>query len=57
METYEDMGGEVTNNGTTIPKVENFQYLGLIIQQNENIDEDTHKSGLVKMEVYFRCAM
>ena len=27
----------------TIPKVEKFKYLGSIIQQNENIDEDINQ--------------
>jgi len=36
----EDTRGEVTIDGMTILKVENFKYLGSIIQQNWDIDED-----------------
>jgi len=37
------MRGEVTIEGMTIPKVEKFKYLGSIIQQNEDIDEDINQ--------------
>jgi len=33
-------GGEVIIDGMTTPKVEKFKYLGSIIQQNGDIDED-----------------
>ena len=36
----EDAGGEVTLDGRAIPKVDKFKYLGSIIQQNGDIDED-----------------
>ena len=32
--------GEVTLNRRPIPKVDKFKYLGSIIQQHGNIDED-----------------
>ena len=35
-----DAGGEVTLNGGPIPKVDKFKYLGLIIQQNWDINKD-----------------
>jgi len=37
------MAGEVTIDWITIPKVEKFKYLGSIIQQNEDIDEDINQ--------------
>jgi len=37
------VGREVTIDGMTIPKVEKFKYLNLIIQQNEDIDEDINQ--------------
>ena len=39
----EDAGGEVTIDGMTIPKVKKFRYLGSIIQQNGDIDEDINQ--------------
>jgi len=36
------VGGEVTIDGMTIPKVEKFKYLGSIIQHNGDSDEDTN---------------
>jgi len=39
----EDVGGEVTIDRMTISKVEKFKYLGSIIQQNEDIDEDINQ--------------
>jgi len=36
----EDTGGEVTIDGMVIPKVEKFKYLGSIIHQNEDINEN-----------------
>jgi len=36
----EDGRGEVTIAGMAIPKVEKFKYLGSIIHQNGDIDED-----------------
>jgi len=36
----EDAGGEVTIDGMVIPKVKKFKYLGLIIQQNGDINKD-----------------
>ena len=33
-------GGVVTLDGRQIPKVDKFKYLGSIIQQNGDIDED-----------------
>ena len=35
-----DARGEVTLDGRSLPKVDKFKYLGSIIQQNEDIDED-----------------
>ena len=37
------MGGEVTLDGRSIPKVDKFKYLGSIIQQNGDIDEDINQ--------------
>ena len=39
----EDAGGEVTIDGLSIPKVEKFKYLGSIVQQNGEIDEDINQ--------------
>jgi len=39
----QDAGGEVTIDGLAIPKVEKFKYLGSIIQQNGDIDEDINQ--------------
>ena len=36
------MSGEVILDGTAIPKVNKFRYLGSIIQQNGDIDEDVN---------------
>ena len=36
----EDAGGEVTLDERSIPKVDKFKYLGSIIQQNGDIDEN-----------------
>jgi len=33
-------GGDITLDGRVIPKVAKFKYLGSIIQQNGDIDED-----------------
>jgi len=33
-------GGEITLDGRQIPKVDKFKYLGSIIQQNGDIDEE-----------------
>jgi len=38
-----EAGGEITVNGRSIPKVDKFKYLGLIIQQNWEIDEDVNQ--------------
>ena len=38
-----DAGGEVTLDGRSIPKVAKFKYLGSIIQQNGDIDEDINQ--------------
>ena len=38
-----DERGEVTVDGLTIPKVENFKYLGSIIQQKGDIDDDINQ--------------
>jgi len=38
-----DAGGEVTIDGMTMPKVKKFKYLGSIIQQNGDIDEDINQ--------------
>ena len=38
-----DAGGEVTLDRRLIPKVDKFKYLGSIIQQNGNIDEDINQ--------------
>ena len=38
-----DAGGEVTLDGRSIPKVAKFKYLGSIIQQNRDIDEDINQ--------------
>ena len=38
-----DAGGEVTLDLRPIPKVEKFKYLGSIIQQNGDIDEDINQ--------------
>jgi len=38
-----DKGREVTLDGSSIPKVDKFKYLGSIIQQNGDIDEDIHQ--------------
>jgi len=38
-----DAGGEVTLDGRVIPKVDKFKYLGSIIQQNGDIDEDINQ--------------
>jgi len=38
-----DAGGEVTLDGRSILKVDKFKYLGLIIQQDEDIDEDINQ--------------
>ena len=34
------VAGEVAIEGASIPRVERFRYLGSIIQENEEIDED-----------------
>ena len=39
----EEEGGEVTIDGLSIPKVEKFKYLGSIVQQNGEIDEDINQ--------------
>jgi len=47
----EDGRGKVAVEGMTIPKVEKFKYLGLIIQQKRDIDEDINqriKAGWIK---------
>jgi len=36
-------GGEVTLDGRQIPKVNKFKYLGSIIQQNGDVDEDINQ--------------
>jgi len=38
-----DTGGEVTLDGRPVPKVDKFKYLGSIIQQNGDIDEDINQ--------------
>jgi len=38
-----EAGGEVTLDGRSIPKVDKFRYLGSIIQQNGDIDEDINQ--------------
>ena len=38
-----DAGGEVTLDGRSIPKVNKFKYLGSIIQQNRDINEDINQ--------------
>jgi len=38
-----DAGGEVSIDGRMIPKVDKFKYLGSIIQQNGDIDEDVNQ--------------
>ena len=38
-----DAGGEVTLDGRSIPKVDKFKYLGSIIWQNGDIDEDINQ--------------
>jgi len=38
-----NVGGEVTLDGRPIPKVDRFKYLGSIIQQNGDIDEDINQ--------------
>jgi len=38
-----DAGGEVTLDGRSIPKVNKFKYLGSIIQQNGDTDEDINQ--------------
>ena len=39
----EDESRAVTIDGMMIPKVETFKYLGLIIQQKGDIDEDINQ--------------
>jgi len=39
----EDAGGEVTMDGSPIPKVDKFKYLGSIIQWNRDMDEDINQ--------------
>ena len=36
----EGAGGDITMDRVLIPKVEKFRYLGLIVQQSGEIDED-----------------
>jgi len=38
-----DIASEVAIEGAVIPRVERFRYLGLIIQENEEIDEDINQ--------------
>ena len=38
-----DVGEEVILDGRSIPKVATFKYLGSIIQQNEDIEEDINQ--------------
>jgi len=38
-----DVGGEVNLDGRPIPKADKFKYLGLIIQQNGDVDEDINQ--------------
>jgi len=33
-------GGEVTMSGVVVPSVEKFKYLGLIVEERKDIDED-----------------
>jgi len=40
-------GGEIVLNGRAIPKVAKFKYLGAIIQQNWDIDEDISQRNKV----------
>jgi len=42
-----DAGGEVTLNGRSIPKVDKFKYLGSIIQQHGDINEDINQRIIV----------
>ena len=37
------IASEVAIEGAVIPRVERFRYLGLIIQENEEIDEDINQ--------------
>ena len=37
------VAGEVVIEGTVIPRIERFRYLGLIIQENGEIDEDINQ--------------
>jgi len=39
----EEAGGDVTIDGLSIPKVEKFKYLVLIVQHNGEIDEDINQ--------------
>jgi len=39
----EGVGGDITIDGVPIPKVEKFRYLGLIVQQNGEIDEEINQ--------------
>ena len=39
----EDAGGDITIDGVPIPKVEKFRYLGSIVQQNGEIEEDINQ--------------
>ena len=33
-------GGEITVGGVVVPRIENFKYLGSIVEERGNIDED-----------------
>ena len=50
-------GGEITLDGRVIPKVAKFKYLGSIIQQNGDIDEDINQSIRVGWSLPHGCCV
>ena len=43
-------GEEITMGGVVIPRVENFKYLGLIIEERGDIDEDINHCTRVRWQ-------
>ena len=37
---WKELGGEVTMGGVVIPRVKKFKYLGLIIENKGDVDDD-----------------
>ena len=49
--------GEIIMGGAVIPRIQKFKYLGLIMEENENIDDDIQdiEDSLILQQMSFSC--